>query len=293
MSQTRLLERLSAQDQVLGDDFGWPWDIGVLAIVEGTRLLDGHDQVRIEEVRRRVEPKLHLLPHFRQVLYRPTLGLGWPLWVDAQSFDLADHIRVLSLPASAGEAQLLEACEKLRRQRLDMTRPPWEMWLLPGLPERRVGLYLRMHHAMADGIAGVAVIGALLDPAADAPVRAAPPWIPAAMPSARDLLCDNMRWRIQGLHGLLPRLAHPVSTLRQAQSAWPAWRELWAEERAPRTSLNRPVGGQRSLALIRSRLDLAKRIAHAHDAKVNDIASLQSVVAFESCSPAAENQSTR
>src|SRR5215207_4171480 len=145
------------------------------------------------------------------------------------------------------------------------------MWLLPGLPERRVGLYLRMHYAMADGIAGVAVIGALFDPAADATVRAAPPWTPAAMPSARDLLRDNIRWRIQGLDGLLPRLAHPVSTLRQAQSAWPAWRELWAEERAPRTSLNRPVGGHRGLALIRSRLDLAKRIAHAHDAKVNDI----------------------
>jgi diacylglycerol O-acyltransferase / wax synthase len=128
-----------------------------------------------------------------------------------------------------------------------------------------------MHHAMADGIAGVAAIGTLLDPAADATVRASPPWTPAAMPSPRDLLRDNMRWRIQGLHSLLPRIAHPVSTLRQAQSAWPAWRELWAEERAPRTSLNRPVGGHRSLALIRGRLDPAKRIAHAHDAKVNDI----------------------
>jgi diacylglycerol O-acyltransferase / wax synthase len=255
-------------------------------------LLDGHDQVRIEEVRRRVEPKLHLLPHFRQVLYRPTLGLGCPLWVDAHSFDLADHIRVWSLPASAGEAQLLEACERLRRQRLDMTRPPWEMWLLPGLPERRVGLYLRMHHAMADGIAGVAVIGALLDPAADASVRAAPPWTPAAMPSARDLLGDNMRWRIQGLHGLLPRLAHPVSTLRQAQSAWPAGRELWAEDRAPRTSLNRPVGGHRSPSSAadstlpcRSRTPTMPRSTTSF--------SLPSAVAFESCSPAVENQPTR
>jgi hypothetical protein len=114
----------------------------------------------------------------------------------------------LSLPASAGEAQLLEACEKLRRQRLDMTRPPWEMWLLPGLPDRRLGLYLRMHHAMADGIAGVADIGVLLDPAADATIETAPPWTQAAMPSARDLLGDNLRGRIQGLHGMLPRFAH-------------------------------------------------------------------------------------
>ena len=145
------------------------------------------------------------------------------------------------------------------------------MWLLPGLAERRVGLYLRMHHAIADGVAGVAAIGALLDLAADATVPAAPPWTPAPMPSAGELLRENMRWRARGLHGSVSRLARPVSTLRQARSAWPAWRELFAEERAPRTSLNRPIGGHRSLALIRSRLDLAKQIAHAHDVKVNDV----------------------
>src|SRR5215207_3324356 len=172
------------------------------------------------------------------------------------------------------------------------------MWLLPGLPERRVGLYLRMHHAMADGIAGVAVIGALLDPAADAPVRTAPPWTPTAMPSARDLLGDNLRWRIQGLHGLLPRLAHPVSTLRQAQSAWPAWRELWAEERAPRISLNSPVGGHRSLALIRSRLPPADSTLPSGSRtptmpRSTTSFSLPSAVDFESWSPTVENQSTR
>jgi diacylglycerol O-acyltransferase len=190
MSETRPLERLSAADHhaVLGDDFGWPWDIGVLAIVDGTRLLDGAGRIRIDEVCQRVEPRLHLLPRFRQILYRPARGLGWPLWVDAQSFDLADHIRDLPLSASAGEAQLLGACEKLRRQRLDVTRPLWELWLLPGLPERRLGLYLRMHHAIADGIAGVAAVGTLLDLAADATVPAPPPWTPLPMPSAGDLL---------------------------------------------------------------------------------------------------------
>jgi len=79
MSQTRLLERLSAQDHhsVLGDDFGWPWDIGVLATVDAARLLDG--RVRIYEIRRQVQPRLHLLASFRQILYRPLRGLGWPL----------------------------------------------------------------------------------------------------------------------------------------------------------------------------------------------------------------------
>jgi hypothetical protein len=162
MSETRLLERVSAADHysLLGDDFGWPGDIGVLGVAEGARLLDGNGQIQIEAVRRRVGPRLHLVPRFRQVLYRPSFGLGWPVWVDAQCFDVADHVRVFPLPPSAGEAELLAACEQLRRRRLDPARPLWQLWLLPGLPQQRVGLFMRMHHAIADGVAGVAALGA-------------------------------------------------------------------------------------------------------------------------------------
>lgn len=194
-------------------------------------MLDGDGQLRIDAVRRQVEPRLHLMPRFRQVLYRPPFGLGWPVWVDAQSFDVADHVRVFSLPAPAGEAQLL-ACEHLRRQRLDSAQPLWQIWLLPGLPGQRVGLFLRMHHAIADGMAGVAAPRALLDLAADTPTPAAPRWTPAPMPAAGELFRDNLRWRRQGLDRALSRLAHPVSTAHQWRSDWPAWREVFAEQRA-------------------------------------------------------------
>jgi diacylglycerol O-acyltransferase len=273
MSQTGLLERLSATDHysLLGDDFGWPWDIGMIAVADGTRLPGGDGQLAIDAVRRHLEPRLHLVPRFRQVLYRPSWGLGWPVWVDAQSFDVADHVRVFPLPAAAGEAELLAACEQLRRQRLDPARPLWQLWLLPGLPGQRVGLFVRMHHAIADGVAGVAALGALLDLAADASTPMPPPWTPAPMPAAGELLRDNLRRRRQGLDRTLSHLAHPVSTARQLQSDWPTWREVFAEERAPRTSLNRRVGARRRLAFVRSHLDRAKQIAHAHDAKVNDV----------------------
>jgi diacylglycerol O-acyltransferase len=48
-------------------------------------------------------------------------------------------------------------------------------------------------------------------------------------------------------------------------------REAFLDGRAPRTSLNRRIGSHRRLALVRSDLDLLKRIAHAHHAKVNDV----------------------
>jgi WS/DGAT/MGAT family acyltransferase len=90
-------------------------------------------------------------------------------------------------------------------------------------------------------------------------------------PTAGELLRDNLRRRVQGLKRALLGLAHPSRTLRRARRAWPAWREFLAEQRAPRTSLNRPIGADRRLAIVRSHLDLAKQIAHAHHATVNDV----------------------
>ena len=117
MAEARPLERLSASDLflLLWDDFGWSGDIGALAILDGTSLLDHDGRLRIETVRRQLEPRLHLVPRFRQRLYRPRRGLGWPLWVDAASFDLADHVRVHPLAAPGDEAQLLLACAEDRK----------------------------------------------------------------------------------------------------------------------------------------------------------------------------------
>jgi diacylglycerol O-acyltransferase / wax synthase len=274
MTEVRLLERVTASDLflLLWDDYGWSSDIGGLAILDSTSLLDREGRVLIEAVRAGVEPRLHLVPRFRQLLYRPRLGLGWPLWIDAPCFDLHDHIRVHPVAAPGGQAQLLQACQELAARRLDPARPLWELWLLPGLPDRRVGAYLRLHHAVADGTAALAAFGALLDPAPDAPAPAAPPpWTPAPTPAVGQLLADNLRRRRAELGLGWSGLAHPSRTLRQAQAAWPAWREVLTEQPAPRTSLNHPVGAGRRLAIIRARLDPTKQIARRHHATVNDV----------------------
>jgi diacylglycerol O-acyltransferase / wax synthase len=273
MTEVRLLDRVSASDLflLLWDDYGWSSDIGGLAICDGTSLLDRDGSVRIEAVRVRLEPRLHLVPRFRQLLYRPRLGLGWPLWVDAPHVDLADHIRVHRVAAPGGQAQLLLACQELAARRLDPARPLWELWLLPGLPERRVGAYLRLHHAIADGTAALAAFGALLGQAADVPTPAATPWTPSPAPAASELLADNLRRRRAELGRGWAGLTHPGRTLRQARRAWPAWREVLTEQPAPRTSLNRPVGTGRRLVIVRGRLDLTRQIAHAHDGTVNDV----------------------
>jgi ferredoxin len=227
------------------DDYGWSTGIGGLAVLDGASLLDRDGRVRIEAVREQFEPRLHLVPRFRQLLYRPQLGLGRPLWVDAPAFDLADHILVCPVAAPGGPAQLLQACQELAARRLDAARPPWELWLLPGLPDQRVGAYLRLHHAVADGTAALAVFGALLDLAPGAPVPAAPPCAPTPIPATGELLADNLRRRRAELGHGWSGLTHLSRTVRQAGQALPVWREVLIERPAPHTSLNDPVGAGR------------------------------------------------
>jgi diacylglycerol O-acyltransferase / wax synthase len=266
------MERLTAEDQImLWPDQRWPQEIGAIAILEGEALLDSAGRVRLEAIQRAVGGRLRLVPRFRQLLYQPRRGLGGPLWVDAPAFDLADHVRVVPLPASGDEAALLRTVERLRRQRLDRSRPLWEMCLLPGMPDRRVGLFVRMHHAIADGIAGVASLGAFLDPVPDPPAQPATPWTPEPLPTAAELFADDLRRRGERLGHAVSILAHPATTARQARAAWPGMRDLLAARPAAATSLNRVVGPDRTLALVRSRLDLVRQIAHTHGATINDV----------------------
>ena len=177
------------------------------------------------------------------------MGLGWPLWVDAPSVDIAEHVGVFPVAAPGNDTQLLRACETLRRRPLDRTRPLWQMWFLPGLPEGSVGFFMKLHHAIADGVAGVAALGAFLDLA---------PVSPEPRPGT---------WSDR----LLSAIATPVTTMRRMQRSWPAAREIFAEGRAPRTTVNRRIGSDRRLAIIRTNLDDLKAIAHIHDAKINDV----------------------
>ena len=97
------------------------------------------------------------------------------------------------MPAPGGERELLGLCDELCLRLLDRTRPLWELWLVTGLDQGRVGLVLKLHHSLADGLAAVQLAGVLLDDTADAPN-------PAAVAAPAETLgvgasADNLRGR--------------------------------------------------------------------------------------------------
>jgi diacylglycerol O-acyltransferase / wax synthase len=287
------MERLTADDlsMLWPDDAGWPQDIGILAILDGNPLLDANGRFRMEKVRRAIEARLHLVPRFRQLIFLPRRGQGWPLWVDAATFDITEHVKVVPVPAPGDQSQLLGVVEHLRRRPLDRSRPLWEMCFLTGLPGGRIGMYIKVHHTIADGAAGVATLGALLDAIPDQPPSPGPPWTPAPVPSVRELFRDNLLRRRDGVIRAFSVLARPVQTTRRVREAWPALRETLGGEQAPTTSLSHAIGPDRRLSLIRSNLHLAKVVAHASDATVNDVLIAAIAGGLRFCCQAAENPS--
>jgi WS/DGAT/MGAT family acyltransferase len=261
------IDRLSALDRLMVAASGrWPQDIGALAVLDGTG-----GEIRIHAVREAIASRLHLVPRFRQVIVSPRRGLGGPLWVDAAHFDVRDHVVVLPNSGVIDRAGLLALVERLRGERLDPARPLWRIWLMPGLPDGRIAMFVKLHHAIADGMAAMTTIAALLDAGPSHPAEHTPPWTPSPPPSDRDLFLDSARRHLGSVRHLGSALIRPGPTLRRVRRAWPAIRELLAEEPASRTGLDRMVGPGRNLAVIRTALAEIKAAAHAHDATVNDI----------------------
>ncbi len=263
------MERLTAQDMssLWSDRLGWPQDIGALAILDATALTDADGGVRIDAVRREIDARLHLAPRFRQVVHVPPRGLGPPLWVDAPRFDINDHVGIEQVRAPGDEEQLLQVIERLRRRPLDRGRPLWRMWLLPGLAGHRIGVFIKAHHAIADGMAGVVLLTKLLgEPAAPAPA-----WRPAPPPSGLELVADNVSRRVAGLRRFWSAAARPARLARRLRRLGPWVREVFGQRPVPRTSFNRTIGPNRVSLLIRCDLATLRSAAHAHGATVNDV----------------------
>lgn len=267
-----VIDRLTVEDRIMLDiSRRWPQDIGALLILDGTPLLDDHGALRLDALRATIGARLGAVPRLRQVVRVPARGRGGPFWADGPDVNLAHHVRELRLEQPCGDAELLRAAEGLRATRLDLRRPLWEMWFITGLPAKRVALFVKVHHSIADGLATMTIVSAFLDATADAPAPAGGAWMPAPYPKPSDLVGDNLRRRVGGLARAAGALAHPVRAVARLVAAAPAMREILAERPADPTSIDRVVGEGRTFAMVRESYREVRRIARAADASVNDV----------------------
>src|SRR6476661_8655061 len=129
-----------------------------------------------------IEAKLHLAPRYRQRVRFIPLGAGRPVWTDDPHFRCDYHVRRTALPAPGGADELRRLVGRVMSQQLDRARPLWEWWVVEGLDGDRWAVVSKLHHSMADGIAGSHIITQLMDERRDALTVDPPPWTPGPEP---------------------------------------------------------------------------------------------------------------
>ncbi len=224
-----------------------------------------------------IRGRLHLVPRYRQKLAFPPVETGRPLWVDDRRFNIEYHVRHTALPSPGSVAQLRQLAGRVFSQRLDRSKPLWELWLVQGLEDGRFALISKTHHSMVDGISGLDIASVLFD--LEPVPRDIPdePWTPEPEPSAVQLAAKGVWSAVKAPAGLVGRTVeasrHPLRTLGTAREAAEGLGEVaWAGlNAAPETPLNVEIGPHRRVVAVERPLDEFKLIKNELGGTVNDV----------------------
>lgn len=130
-----------------------------------------------------------MAPRFRQRVIESPLQAGTPSWAVDPDFDLHYHLRRLRLGGDGSMRDLFATCEQLAMTPLDPRRPPWEGYLIEGLPDGRTAYFLKAHHALTDGLGAIIALAQLHSTSRDPiPGKPQPPAPVPDEPSAVDVL---------------------------------------------------------------------------------------------------------
>jgi diacylglycerol O-acyltransferase len=255
-----------------------PMHIGSIGIFEGAPLRDRCGRLCIDAVRAKIDSRLHLVPKLRRHVRISPLGAAAPVWVDDPHFNVANHVRDTALPSPGTEAELLDLSAELMARPLHRDRPLWEIWLVDGLEGGRVAMIEKLHHSMADGLAGVELVTVLFDlerhPASSH--SSAHPWQPNPPPRRRLIVAHDLARRSAApLHVMangVGALRHPLRAARElvhyadALSNLVTWQSI-----APSSSLNVHVGEGRQVAFMRQPLGELHHVARRFGVTMNDL----------------------
>ncbi|MFD6893234.1 wax ester/triacylglycerol synthase family O-acyltransferase [Rhodococcus sp. NPDC060086] len=270
---------------LLGESRDHPMHVGGLA------LFDPPDGSGPQELRAMLDAALArdtVAPLLRKRATRSITSLGQWGWETDTDVDLDHHICHDALPAPGGRTELMALVARLHAIPLDRSRPLWEMHLIEGLGDSRFAVYMKIHHALADGVAAMKLLRSALSENPDASGMPAPweplvrerptlrvvPDTPAERPGPLDLPAAALRTArstvgtardtIGEVAGMLPAIAGAVDRARRRRGG-----PLTLA--APKSLLNVPIGGARQFAARSWPIERLRLVAKSADATINDV----------------------
>jgi diacylglycerol O-acyltransferase len=204
---------------------------------------------------------------FNLALAHPSLRWVAPVFSELapHEIDLEYHFRHNALPRPGGERQLGVLVSRLHSRPLDLSRPLWEVHLIEGLSGSRFAIYIKVHHALFDGIADARLMQQMLSPdPADTEIR--PPWTIGRKSSGRAAVpSKSLRSGWATATGFTRR------TTRMLRDAVQPDPDLATPYRIPDLPLNVRVGQHRRVATQVLDFDRVRAVADRADVTINDV----------------------
>lgn len=256
-----------------------PLHIGVILELEPTDDLDPAE--RFEKIKADVAARVHEVPVLTRRILRTPFDLAWPVYADDPAFDVDAHVLRRAVPSPGGEAEFEAVVSRIMSTELVPDRPLWQINILEGLADGRVGLVMKIHHALADGVSGAATFAQLFDlsPEGREPTPIEPRDPPAPLPTPLELLVRTVGelatrpiTLLQVASAAAERAADAFERLaglaERADAPYGAHQpSIWA---APRTSINGTPSHSKRFTRLRLSLPDVKRAARARGASVTD-----------------------
>lgn len=182
---------------------GMPLNVASVCTFEGDISLEDCVQV--------IESKLPLLPRYLKRVASAPFGLGLPSWEYDPDFDLRRHMRQEVLQRGT-QTELKNLAGNLFSTVMDRQHPLWDMTIVRGLRRHRTGIIFRLHHCLADGIAGVGIMNVLLDsnPQASLPPKAK---VKFQVPPPRDALSSLTAGFVDSYSDFIKRILSAMADL--------------------------------------------------------------------------------
>lgn len=224
--------------------------------------------------------RLHLVPRYRQRLAYVPFDQGRPIWTDDPHFNPHYHIRHTALPHPGDEAALKNLAGRLFSQRLDRSKPLWEIWLVDRMAGQRFALIAKTHHALVDGISGVDITTVLFDTAPEpvVPPASVAPWSPQPLPGSAKLLGEALLERTtvpgemaRGARRMLRTPRRALGQLRRSLASVGATTLAGINAPAPPSPLNVDIGPHRRYTFVDADLALFKTIKDSLGGTLNDV----------------------
>jgi diacylglycerol O-acyltransferase len=251
---------------------GMPLNVASVCVLEG--------EIRFAACRQFVESKLPLLPRYLKRVTAPPFNIGLPSWEYDTSFDINNHVREVTLKRGS-DAELKTLAGKILSKVMDRQHPLWDLTLVHGLEGSRTGLIIRLHHCLADGIAGVGIMNVLLDASPEAP-RLPKRKFRLQVPPPRDPLAALMGGFVDSYSDFVQRILSAMADLlAMAERAAANGGNLPSAELSrllpeitaftERLRFNVPYRGPQKFAWADISLPDVKAIRHTFGTSVNDV----------------------